>query len=172
MEHFWDLLFQLMKHGNKTLHAAFIILFSVIHCMLMGAKEPNQSWLLQKSFGSTRIYTECVKQSLFLLGHGLYKVLKAFHRDSGPCWLQCIQQLCQVGWMSFGWWTILDTHGKQLSMKNGNDFSCWNTGPFAKEWWEYKKNLMLCESPSLLVNWQMMPLFSLRTKNIPTYTCS
>ena len=19
---------------------------------------------------------------------------------------------CQVGWMSFGWWTILDTHGK------------------------------------------------------------
>jgi hypothetical protein len=20
--------------------------------------------------------------------------------------------LCQVGWVSFGWWTILDTHGK------------------------------------------------------------
>uniref|UniRef100_A0A4W5NN09 Protein kinase AMP-activated non-catalytic subunit gamma 2 n=1 Tax=Hucho hucho TaxID=62062 RepID=A0A4W5NN09_9TELE len=25
---------------------------------------------------------------------------------------------CQVGWMSFGWWTILDTHGKMLSVKN------------------------------------------------------
>ena len=25
---------------------------------------------------------------------------------------------CQVGWMSFGWWTILDTHGKLLSVKN------------------------------------------------------
>ena len=23
-----------------------------------------------------------------------------------------------LGWMSFGWWTILDTHGKLLSMKN------------------------------------------------------
>ena len=25
---------------------------------------------------------------------------------------------CQVGWMSFGWWTILDTQGKLLSVKN------------------------------------------------------
>jgi uncharacterized membrane protein len=25
---------------------------------------------------------------------------------------------CQVGWMSFGWWTIPDTDGKLLSMKN------------------------------------------------------
>ena len=25
---------------------------------------------------------------------------------------------CQVGWMSFGWWTILDTHRKLLSVKN------------------------------------------------------
>jgi hypothetical protein len=24
----------------------------------------------------------------------------------------------QVGWMSFGWWTILDTCGKLLSVKN------------------------------------------------------
>ncbi|KAK6305215.1 hypothetical protein J4Q44_G00239950 [Coregonus suidteri] len=29
MEHFWDLLFQLMKHGTNTLHVAFIFLFSV-----------------------------------------------------------------------------------------------------------------------------------------------
>ena len=29
LEHFWDLLFRLMKHGTKTLHVAFIFLFSV-----------------------------------------------------------------------------------------------------------------------------------------------
>ena len=60
----------------------------------------------------------CPQNSLNSLGHGLYKVSKAFHRDAGPCWLQCFQQLCQVGWMSFRWWTILDTHGKLLSVKN------------------------------------------------------
>ena len=27
MEHFWDLLFQLVKHGTNTLHVAFIFLF-------------------------------------------------------------------------------------------------------------------------------------------------
>ena len=29
MEHFWDLLFQLMKHGIKTVHVEFIFLFRV-----------------------------------------------------------------------------------------------------------------------------------------------
>jgi hypothetical protein len=29
MEHFWDILFQLMKHGTNTLHVAFIFLLSV-----------------------------------------------------------------------------------------------------------------------------------------------
>ena len=29
MEHSWDLLFQLMKHETKTLHVAFIFLFSI-----------------------------------------------------------------------------------------------------------------------------------------------
>ena len=29
MDNFWDLLFQLMKHGTNTLHVAFIFLFSV-----------------------------------------------------------------------------------------------------------------------------------------------
>ena len=27
----------------------------------------------------------CPENSLNLLGHGLYKVLKPFHRDAGPC---------------------------------------------------------------------------------------
>ena len=30
MEHFGDLLLQLMKHGTNTLHVAFIFLFSII----------------------------------------------------------------------------------------------------------------------------------------------
>jgi hypothetical protein len=30
MEHFWDFLFQLMKHGTNTLHVAYIFLFSVV----------------------------------------------------------------------------------------------------------------------------------------------
>ena len=60
----------------------------------------------------------CTQNSLNSLGHGLHKVLKAFHRDASPCWLQWFSQLCQVGWMSFGWWTILDTHGKLLRVKN------------------------------------------------------
>ena len=29
MEPFWDLLFQLMKHGTNTLHVVFIFLFSI-----------------------------------------------------------------------------------------------------------------------------------------------
>ena len=29
MEHFWDLLFQLMKNWTNTLHVAFIFLFSI-----------------------------------------------------------------------------------------------------------------------------------------------
>ena len=43
---------------------------------------------------------------------------QAFHRDAGQCWIQCVPQLCEVGWMSFGWWTSLDTHGKLLSVKH------------------------------------------------------
>ena len=45
----------------------------------------------------------CPQNSLSSLGHGLYKVLKAFHRDAGPWWLQCFPQLCQVGWHQWAW---------------------------------------------------------------------
>ena len=31
MENFWDLLFQPMKHGTNTLHAALIFLFSICY---------------------------------------------------------------------------------------------------------------------------------------------
>ena len=60
----------------------------------------------------------CPQNSLGSLVHGLYKVLKMFHRDAGPCWLLCFPLLVQVGWMAFRWWTIPDRQGKLLSMKN------------------------------------------------------
>jgi hypothetical protein len=36
MEHFWNLLFQLKKHGSNTLHVAFVFLFSIV-------SSPNRS---------------------------------------------------------------------------------------------------------------------------------
>ena len=45
------------------------------------------------------------EQSQFV-GHGLYKVLKAFHRDAGPCWLQCFPQLCQFD-LIWSWQDVL-----------------------------------------------------------------
>jgi hypothetical protein len=48
-------------------------------------------------------------------------VLEELHTHSleGTLMLaDCFPQLCQVGWMSFGWWTIRDTHRKRLRMKN------------------------------------------------------
>jgi hypothetical protein len=59
----------------------------------------------------------CPQNSLNSSEHGPYKVSKAFYGDAGSCWLPCFPQLCQVGWINFGWWIILDTHGKLLSMK-------------------------------------------------------
>ena len=38
MEYFWDLLFQLMKHGTNTLHVGFIFLSSV-HTNAEGVKQ-------------------------------------------------------------------------------------------------------------------------------------
>jgi hypothetical protein len=39
--------------------------------------------------------------SLNLSGHRLFKVLKVFHRDAGPCWLQCFSCVtlsgCRLG---------------------------------------------------------------------------
>ena len=66
----------------------------------------------------------CTQNSLNSSGHGLCKVSSVFHRDAGPCRLQCFPQLCQVGWMSFVWWTILDTYGKLLSVKNPAALQC------------------------------------------------
>ena len=40
MEHFWNLLFQLMKHGTNTLHVVF--LFSILWCVQI-MKDPDES---------------------------------------------------------------------------------------------------------------------------------
>ena len=44
MEHFWDIMFQLINHGTNTLHVAFIFLFSVDYSSLptycRGVVEP------------------------------------------------------------------------------------------------------------------------------------
>ena len=55
------------------------------------------------------------ESSLNSSGHGLYKVLKVFHRDAIDS--KASPQLCPVGWMSFEWWTILETHRKLLTVK-------------------------------------------------------
>ena len=54
-------------------------------------------------------------------------VSKVFHRNADPCWLQCFPQLCKAGWISFGWLTILDTHGELLSEKTQQLCSTWHT---------------------------------------------
>ena len=89
------------------------------------------------------------------LGHERYTVSKVFHRDTGPCWLQCFSQLCQVGWRSFGWWTLFDTYGKQFSVKNPaalqflthSNWCAWHLPPYPVQ---RHLNLCLAHSPSEL----------------------
>jgi hypothetical protein len=49
-------------------------------------------------------------------------VLQGVESIPQGCWPMLTPMLtplfCQVDWMSFGWWTILDTHRKLLSVKN------------------------------------------------------
>ena len=88
--------------------------------LTMGFPGITYNWLIYtvyKTLGTPsniKLHPFCPQKCLNLSGHGLYKVLIAFHRNSTPCWLQCFPQLYQVGWMSFGWWTILDAHGKHF----------------------------------------------------------
>uniref|UniRef100_A0A8C8GUU6 Decaprenyl-diphosphate synthase subunit 1 n=1 Tax=Oncorhynchus tshawytscha TaxID=74940 RepID=A0A8C8GUU6_ONCTS len=61
----------------------------------------------------------CQQNSLNSSGRGTLQGVESVPQGYwAPCLLQCFPQLCQVDWMSFGWWTILDTHGKWLSVKN------------------------------------------------------
>ena len=69
----------------------------------------------------------CPQNSLNSSGHGLYKGPTALHRDADPCWLQCFPQFCHIGWMSFVWWTILDTHGKLLCVEKPSSVTVLDT---------------------------------------------
>jgi hypothetical protein len=66
------------------------------------------------------------KQPQFF-GHGLYKVLKVFHRDAGPYWRQCFPRLCQVSWMSFGWGPLLIHTRNCWAWKIQQHCSSWHT---------------------------------------------
>ena len=70
------------------------------------------------------------------------------------CWKRSTEMLAhvvsnashssQVVWMSFGWWTILDTHGKLLSVKNPVALQ------FLTQWTRCTWHLLLCHSVSIL----------------------
>ena len=44
--------------------------------------------------------------------------IKSIPQGCWPMLTPKLLQSCQLDWMSFGRWTILDTHGKLLSVKN------------------------------------------------------
>ena len=97
----------------KTFHCAFIWFVDIFHHTTI---DPKDALNVQNSVYKLSCTPFCPISIPW--GHGLYKVSIAFHRDAEPCWRQCFPQLCQDVRMSFGWWTILDTHMKLLSGKN------------------------------------------------------
>jgi hypothetical protein len=116
-------------------------------------KQSKTSLYLGFWWGTTvelSLFPLCPQNSLNSLGYGLYKVSKAAHRVADPCWLQCVPQ-CQVGWMSFGWWTILDTHGKLLIVKNpaALQFLTQTGAPGTYYHTPFKGTSIFCLAPSL-----------------------
>jgi hypothetical protein len=95
---------------------------SISCCTVCAVPQVNKSmyvhWVYQR-LGTAFQYS--VVPSFALRTPSIFqgvKVSKAFHRDAGPCWCQCFPQLGEDGWMSYEWWTIVDTHGKLFSVKN------------------------------------------------------
>ena len=78
---------------------------------------------------------------------------------------QCFPQLGQVGWMSFGWWIILDTDGKLLSVENPaalqllthSNRCAWHLLlfpiqrhlPIHPQWHTYTNHVSIVKNPSL-----------------------
>ncbi|KAK6292636.1 hypothetical protein J4Q44_G00372200 [Coregonus suidteri] len=90
----------------------------------VGIPNPGQLLYRRQHGGALRMYS---------VGGGQFKALPSIDvtileqpqfvwawtlQGCWPMLTQCFAQLSQVGWMSFGWWTILDTQGKLMSMKN------------------------------------------------------
>ena len=82
MEHFWDLLFQLMKHGTKTLHVPFIFLFSVhnIHYMSKSMLVKHlipKSWALIWSWSPLCCYNSLHSSANIAAGTCFHSATKA-----------------------------------------------------------------------------------------------
>ena len=61
----------------------------------------------------------CPQNSLnSLVGAWTLQGVESVPQGRWPMLRKCFPKLCQVGWMSFGFWTALDTHGKLLSLEN------------------------------------------------------
>ena len=93
---------------------------------------------------TTLNYTECKKNKwrtpsqywaalpfspqkrLNLSGHGLYKVFESVPQGCWPHVDSNASQTCVKVWVTcaFGWWTILDTHGKLLSVEKSAALLC------------------------------------------------
>ena len=70
---------------------------------------------------------------------------------------------CQVGWMSFGWWTILDTHRKLLRVKNPaallflTHLCAWHLPPYPVQW---HLNILSCAFHLWMAHTQSMSQLS------------
>ena len=88
---------------------------------LLGSYCINLSWHCTLSVQNNRnlfLLLSCTpfwtQNSLNLLGHGLYKVSKAFHRDAGPCWLQCFPTVVSS-------WLVVDLYSELLAPSHPTD---------------------------------------------------
>ena len=129
-----------------VVHTRFLWLHKIL---ILSVQNIRNTFLI---LSCTPFYPE---NSLNSSGHGLYMVSKAFHRDAGACWLQRFPQLCQIGWMSVGWWTILDQHWLLLSVKN----------PAALRFFTHSKrcawHLLLYHARSNALQYFVLPIYPL-----------
>ena len=106
----YSVLYRRTRHYYSVLYRRILDYYSVLYRRMLDYYSVLLSW---------NISTRCGKRSTGMLAHvdstrcGKRSTGMLAHVDSNA-----FPQLCQVGWMSFGWWTILDTHGKLLSVKN------------------------------------------------------
>jgi hypothetical protein len=108
----------------KKKNAACLPMYKQSFSTNLNEKYHDGKHITQEQVQSAMQYTRCVKKtwitpSWYWVAPSLpfcpqfVRTLKGV--ESIP-W-GCFPQLCQVGWMSFGWWTILNTHRELLSTR-------------------------------------------------------